>query len=130
MGKRIGRTLALLVTAASLAMVADSGAAFAYGHSWSCGTAYSGSQCYDDSGTQYNPWLEIDGQVGASSVHETCAKGITAAGNIRTGSGCFGATFVVACFTSATPDSWAYVYWDGSGGPYGINGHASTTSCE
>jgi hypothetical protein len=110
--------------------LASAPSASAYGHTWSCSAAADGSQCYDYSGTIYNPWLGVYAYVYDYSLPSVCAKGITAAGNIRSGSGCMGGFYDRACFSGGSPSSWGYVYWDGiPGGYYPIEGHASTDSC-
>jgi hypothetical protein len=110
----------LIVLAVSLAPSAQ-----AYIHVWSCQAA-SAVQCYDNSGQQYNPWAQVSASMSAVS-NQVCAKAITAAGNIRTGSGCnFNTTARLSCFSYALPDSWAYVYWAGNGTVRTINGRADT----
>ena len=106
--------------------------ASAFPHNWSC-YAYSASQCYDYRGypNLYYPWLGVKADVGDYILSEVCAKGITAAGNYRTGSGCATNTFYKrACFSGGSPSSWAYVYWgSGYGGQITIYGRASTDGC-
>lgn len=103
----------------------------AYGHGWSCNAA-SGSQCYDDAytrgGQQYNAWRSVIASMSATSA-QVCAKGITAAGNIKIGSGCNnGTTNRTSCLNSDPPESWAYVYWAGTGTIRLINGAAQTSA--
>ena len=115
------------------ATVADS--AGAYTHGWSC-YSYAASQCYDDAytrgGTQYNPWVYVHGYTAATS-DTLCAKGITAAGNLRTPQACaYNVHDVAACFAGSGtgyPESWAYVYWNGSGTQRHIDGDANTVVC-
>ena len=106
--------------------------ASAFPHNWSC-YAYSASQCYDYQGypSLYYPWLGVKADVGDFVLSEVCAKGITAAGNYRTGSGCATNTFQKrACFSGGSPDSWAYVYWGGGyAGQITVSGRASTDGC-
>lgn len=102
----------------------------AYVHNWSC-TAYAASQCYDYQGVQYNSWQGVKADVGDYVLPEVCAKGITAASNIRAGSGCASNAFQKrACFSGGTPDTWGYVYWAGGlAGPYPISGRGDTSTC-
>ena len=61
--------------------------------------------------------------------YEICAKGVTAAGNRRTGSGCnINANVRHSCFDGINPYSAAYVYWAGGGSPTSIAGDARTPS--
>ncbi|HEX4344863.1 MAG TPA: hypothetical protein VHZ31_04815 [Solirubrobacteraceae bacterium] len=107
--------------------------ATAFPHNWNC-YAYSAGQCYDYQGYPpniYYPWLGVKADVGDYVLSEVCAKGITAAGNYRTGSGCATNDFQKrACFSGGSPDSWAYVYWGGGyTGQITIYGTASTDGC-
>ena len=60
--------------AVTLALIATFGAgqlltarsAEAYNHSWGC-SAYAYSQCYDVTGTQYNPWVWVYAYMSATS---------------------------------------------------------------
>jgi hypothetical protein len=108
-------TGALLVTATS---------AIGYIDRWSCGNYYSAQTCY--AGTGYRSYIEITNNIGARKA-EVCAKGVTAAGNIRSGSGCnHNALGRVSCISSASPHSAAYIYWAGGGGPTTNTGAAKT----
>jgi hypothetical protein len=93
---------------------------------WVCNSYYSAQRCY--AGTGYRSYVEVTNSMGARKS-EVCAKGVTAAGNVRSGSGCNHNTIGrVSCFSGASPHSAAYVYWAGSGGPAGVIGDARTPS--
>jgi hypothetical protein len=127
--KRISATLAVVVIGVVCALGISSNAS-AYPHGWSC-TAAAYSQCYDYSGTYYNPWRGVAADIADNVRPGVCAKGITAAGNIRSGSGCSPnpAHSWRACFSGGTPETLAYVYWGGSGGSIYIAGRARTERC-
>jgi len=105
--------------------------AAAYTHSWSC-SRNSGNTCSDSAGQTYNPWIQVYVQMNPfRDVHELCAKGVTAAGNQRSpasgDTSCdFGVTLHSVCFIGSSPDSLAYTYWDGPGGPYSFDSWAAT----
>jgi hypothetical protein len=108
-----------------------SSTASAYPHAWQC-TAAEYIQCYDNTGTQYNPWRGVVSDLGDNARPHVCAKGITANNNIRSGSGCTPnlAYSFRACFSGGTPDTWGYVYWGGNNtGPILIRGRARTERC-
>jgi hypothetical protein len=92
----------------------------AYLHSQVCPHYTSAQVCW--SGDGYHSNTEVVLQIGAygnpAFQNEVCAKAVTAAGNIRTGSGCAGAGFAtsqrVSCLVGGTPDSAAYGYYGGS----------------
>jgi hypothetical protein len=69
-----------------------------YAHAWSCSNYYSAQQCYDSG---YHPWYEI--HIYAHNYHTA-----------------------IACLASSSPDSNAYGFWAGTGGPTPINGEAKT----
>lgn len=119
-----------IVVAGFMALVLQADTAFAYPHGWNC-TAYSGSQCYDYTGTQYNPWVGVYAYVGDFVLPEVCAKAITSQNNIRAGSGCASNSFrKQACFSGGSPITWAYVYWAGAiTGTRPIAGRADTVTC-
>ena len=100
-----------------------------YAHDWSC-VRGSANTCTDTTGQQYNSWRQVVADMGDFiSVYEVCAKGRTAAGNVRNGAGngCWNNTFYrQTCFYPETPQTEAYVYWGGSGGSRTINGNAQT----
>lgn len=121
--------VALLATVATIASLTVPVASHAYTHSWSC-TRGSANTCTDATGQQYNSWMQIIASV-ASGASEVCAKGRTAAGNVRAGAGngCTtgsNVTYRVTCLYPETPQTEAYVYWGGSGGPKSISGSADT----
>lgn len=98
----------------------------AYGHTWGCTGWPAYERCNDYSGVQYNPWVAVRAFNG-NVPPEICAKAITAAGNIRTGSGCsYCSSDRISSISGGTPDSWAYVYWGGWSGTQVITGNAST----
>jgi hypothetical protein len=116
----------LLAVVACLGVSAvNAGSAEAWAHRWNC-TVGSAQVCWDVSGQFYNPWISVVVWSGGT-VSELCAKAVTQANNLRTGSGCsYTTSSRVSCIASATPDSQAYVYWGGSGGPHGLQGDART----
>jgi hypothetical protein len=125
------RMLRRVIALSALALLAVlPSTAQSYVHTWTC-TAYAGVACYDHSGQQYNPWISVEGHVtDAPTVPTFCSKGVTAAGNIRSASGCFNNVYgVVACFGTTTPESWGYVYWDNGGGIHSLAARASTDAC-
>lgn len=114
--------LAVIAVAASCAMFAQK--AEAYSDLWSCSNAYSAQTCY--SGAGYHSWQDVAAGIGPSRS-EICAKGVTAAGNIRSGSGCnYNTNYRYSGFSGGTPTSAGYVYWAGSGSATDINGSAAT----
>jgi hypothetical protein len=120
-----------IATAAAIASVAlllstSTGVASGYAHQWQCYSA-SAAQCYDPSPCCHG-WIQVSNRIPVTR-YEVCAKAITAAGNIRTGSGCNFNTFGrSSCLTGETPSSTAYVYWAGTGIPTYNNGFAATPS--
>lgn len=130
--KRMQRAAAAIGATAALASASAFAAApaNAYPHYWSCSNAYAASQCYDNAGQTYNPWRGVKIDVGDFTVPTVCAKGITAAGNIRSGSVCSFNTFQArACFSGPTPETLAYGYWNGGSGTRPVHGHAETSFC-
>ena len=117
--------LALLVgllAAASLGLSAQR--ADAYADYWGCYNFYSAQTCW--SGAGYHSWTFVVAAIGPNRS-EVCAKGVTAAGNVRSGSGCsYNTNGRTSLFSGGTPMSAGYVYWAGSGSPTQINGAAST----
>ncbi len=89
----------------------------AYSHTQSCNQPSAGV-CWDFVGQTYNAWERIQNSMsGGAVVSEVCAKGVTAAGNIRNGSGCSNNTsFRDSDIVGGTPESRAYAYWGGAGG--------------
>jgi len=119
--------VAVVAALAGTAVVASP--AQAYQHWWNCPTAYSAGQCYDYSGTYYNPWEHITINVSNTSNH-VCAKGVTAAGNIRSSVCAVNTTTDGTCYTSASPETLAYGYWlDTYTGSRSISGTANTIGC-
>ena len=131
--RRIGRAMVSRLSLA-LAVICGVGASFSassaqgYKHYWSCDrTSYQ--QCYDYTGTRYNPWFWSHATMSATS-DTICAKAVTAANNDRSPQACLNNSREVgACFSYNYPESWAYVYWGGAGTTRAINGDANTTSC-
>ena len=127
---RLGVSIATLAVIVGIGLLSASSAT-AYVHSWSCQSG-SGGTCPDLSGQIFNPWLGLQAQMDPlRDVHQLCAKAVTAAGNLRSPapgySSCgYGIFLIGVCLISDTPDSQAYIYWDGPGGPYGIEGLAET----
>ena len=122
----ISGVIALAVLLSVLASFVPSGAS-GYVHRWSCQrTAYD--PCRDYSGQRYNPWMWVYIRMYARSG--MCAKGVTAAGNLRSPQACVdGAYEVGACFDGRYPETWAYGYWGGSGTVRTIDGYANTDLC-
>lgn len=119
------------LAAGVIACVVLASPAFAYQHHWSCNAA-AGAQCFDTTGTQYNPWSEVDAFMQTTS-DSVCAKGVTAAGSRRTsgtGDCSYFTTSHVSCFYSSSPDSQAYVYWSGPGTVRFIEGYAETPASQ
>jgi hypothetical protein len=95
-----------------------------------CNSYTSGQQCW--AGTGYRSYIEITNTMGGA-VYEVCAKGITEAQNLRTGSGCNNnASGRVSCFSGGSPLSAAYIYWGGTtpSGTAGVIGRARTPSSQ
>lgn len=118
------------LTIAVIAAILGATSAHAFSDSWACSNYVSAQKCY--SGAGYHSWVRVTGFVHNAagdgvSVYETCAKGITAAGNIRSGSGC-AINFYLreSLFSGGTPMTVGYNYWGGSGGPWYLNGTANT----
>jgi hypothetical protein len=109
--------------------VAATPSAQAYTHGWSCARV-SADPCYDTTGTTFNSWVFIHASMSATSSH-VCAKGVTALGNVRQPETCqTGTTESSVCYvTGGTPDTHAFVYWDGPGTTRTINGDANTLVC-
>ena len=102
-----------------------------YVHTWNCASWYAYDQCFDLAGQRYNAWeyVQVDylnGIGGGTSVNGTCAKAITAAQNIRSGSGCSSSLVHYANIAGGYPTSWAYVYWGGNGQVSNIGLRAGT----
>jgi len=112
---RIGRLHVAVVLLGAFALSGMVGvlAAHGYSHLWSC-QGGSGSQCYDFSGQRYNRWIQSSNEI-QEIKSEVCAKAITAAGNVRSGSGCNGNSFGRISSYFPDPESQAYGYWGGSG---------------
>jgi hypothetical protein len=81
-------TLALFATLGA-GQLLTARSAEAYNHSWGC-SAYAYVQCYDVTGTQYNPWVWVYAYMSATS-DTICAKGITANNNVRSPQACLAA---------------------------------------
>lgn len=81
---------------------------------------YDAGSCWTSSGqvcqlSGYHGWYQI-AYGGDVSKPEMCAKAVTAAGNIRSGSGCiYPGSWTLRCLSGASPNSSAYGYWGGSG---------------
>ncbi|HEX8208198.1 MAG TPA: hypothetical protein VF587_19200 [Solirubrobacteraceae bacterium] len=85
----------------------------------------SADKCWSIEG--YRAWIEIYGSTYPYTRYNVCAKAITAAGNYRTGSGCFvNSTYYGACLNGTSPLSRAYVYWAGTGSATWIDGEFRT----
>lgn len=98
---------------------------------WACYSYSSAQTCW--AGTGYRGYKEVGNSTsdggGAVTRSEVCAKAVTAAGNIRTGSGCSYNTWLRgSCLSSSSPNSAAYVYWAGSSSATNNNGWAYTPS--
>lgn len=78
----------------------------------SCWT-YSAQKCHTSG---YHGWSAWGTNVESYSS-EVCAKAITAAGNIRAGSGCnYNNSVIIVCTYSTWPATNVYGYWAGGGG--------------
>jgi hypothetical protein len=120
-------TLALFATLGA-GQLLTARSAEAYNHSWGC-SAYAYVQCYDVTGTQYNPWVWVYAYMSATS-DTICAKGITANNNVRSPQACLANSRAVgACFSGGLPETWAYVYWGGAGTLRAISGWTDTQVC-
>lgn len=88
----------------------------AYSHAQPC---YSAAylNCYDAQGQTYNPWVLVDNtmQAGGGQFPGVCAKAVTQAGSIKSGSTCLANTSGATAYLAASPTSLAYGYW-GDGG--------------
>jgi hypothetical protein len=106
----LASTVAVLV---ALAIPATSSAY--YSHNMPCHeTPYS--QCFDTRGIIYNPWFDSQTSTDSGgSVPGICAKAITAAGNLKSGSGCATNTWQRTSYYATSPDSQAYGYWGDNG---------------
>jgi hypothetical protein len=115
---------AVAITCITLVLSMGTGVARGYVHQWQCYSA-SASQCYDPTPCCHG-WIQVSNQTSVTK-YEVCAKAVTAAGNIRTGSGCNLNTFGrSSCLAGETPSSTAYVYWAGTGIATYNNGYAFT----
>jgi hypothetical protein len=122
--------VALIVVLGVFALSLFAGRASAFDHTWSCSSAASAIQCYDYTGQQYVNWASLAGYASQYSA-TLCSKSITAAGNVRAeGNYCSSGTLDITCYSSGTPDSWAYVYWAGTGSNRALEGHAHQTYCD
>jgi hypothetical protein len=94
---------------------------------WSCDGRGSGVPCGYYVAPQYYPWLYVGNRTDRVAG-EVCAKAKTAADNVRSGSGCdYNVNSRASYMSSAYPESFAYIYWAGPGGPLGLFGDANTT---
>lgn len=86
---------------------------------------YSSSQvCYG--GDNYHTYNVVAAQTVGSS-DSVCAKAVSEAGTVKTGSGCNNFTTQrTSNLASTTPISASYVYWAGNGGARRISGIAQT----
>jgi hypothetical protein len=103
---------------------------FAYTHSHGCDSWSPNDRCLDDgpSGyTLFNPWTSLlfttYGTYNSSIT--TCAKAVTAAGNVRNPQYCASAMSASGSI-SASPDSRGYGYWNGTSGTRQVNGVYNT----
>lgn len=121
--RRLGLAL-LAAFSAAVPLALSAERADAYEDFWGCSNSYSAQTCW--SGAGYHSWVVVAAAIGPSRA-EICAKGVTAAGNVRSGSGCnYNTSTRGSGFSGGTPASAAYVYWAGSGSPTQINGSAGT----
>lgn len=122
--------MAVAVTMLLLGGAAASAApAQGFVHNWSCSSAASAVQCYDYQGQQYVDWAQISAYTNVT-VPNLCAKSITAAGNVRSNTCSSYTTLDITCYTYDLPESWAYVYWSGSGSNKAITGRADQAYCD
>jgi hypothetical protein len=128
----------LLAGAACMAMLVLSAIALpssadAYTHRWYCGPELmtSGARCFDNSGSAYNPWVEVQNNMWDGRTHpEVCAKGRTSDGNTRDGgsSGCsYWSNYRKSCFGYELPQTQAYIYYIRNDSlAYSVDGRAET----
>jgi hypothetical protein len=122
-----------LVAFATLLGLLSAGPAYAYTYSWGADYAECRNrppywQCYDGRGDFYNPWIELQGGIMhlSGSYNGMCMKAVTKDGRTRSGTPeCTSALNGSRCLSGPTPESWAYVYWGGSGQAH-IYGSAAT----
>jgi hypothetical protein len=136
--------LALAGLASFLLAMGTTQAAQAYYHFWGgapgspapsnpqiCWSIVAYGQCWDGAGQTYNAWVRVEVwfqfDFHPSNYNGTCAKAITEAGNVKSGSTC-SAFDQSGGNLAASPSSRAYGYWGGSGaGPvYGADNSAHT----
>ncbi len=112
------RTRCFLAGAVMAGALGSASTAEAY-FGWANCYTYSAQTCWVGNGYRGN--IEVDAELWYTARSEVCAKGVTAAGNIRTGSGCSYNTGVRdSYFSYHEPASAGYAYWAGSGSPYEI----------
>lgn len=83
-----------------------------------CNNYVSAQSCYLGSG--YRGYIQVTSGTldGATARSEWCAKAVTAAGNIKGGSGCnYNAVSRKSCLDNVSPNSVGYSYWAGTGYP-------------
>jgi len=99
---------------ATLSLKAERADAY-YG--WNNCKSWSAQKCYVGNG--YHGIIKVHSGVWFMTPYEMCAKAATAAGNIRTGSGCnYNTGSRTSLWSDPSPLSGAYGYWGGgaSGG--------------
>lgn len=88
------------------------------------------SVCFDDTGQIYNSWFEVDATFSnwqnGYTLYGVCAYAVTAAGNVRTGSGCTASSYRYSLLSAATPNSQAEGWWEGTGLSQKIVVHGAT----
>ena len=83
-----------------------------------CGNYYSAQICWVGFG--YHGIKQVT-EFQHARRSESCAKGRTAAGNIRTGSGCnYNTDSRISKWSDPSPYSAGYGYWAGSGSPINV----------
>ena len=93
---------------------------------WQCYLYGSADRCFEPS-YNYRGWYEVSDYMN-STRPTNCAKAVTAAGNVRSGSTCWEYYIVqaVACLGSGEPTTRAYTYWAGTGSATTYSSEART----
>lgn len=127
-GLRTALTALVISTPMSTVLIASLFAGDAkadYYHLWNCGAQGSTATCYDPD-TSPNPWLDVQNST-TYQRYNVCAKAVTDASNIKSGSGCStNATYRCSSLAAASPYSTGYTYWAGTGGSVTNDGRADT----
>jgi hypothetical protein len=120
----------LLVTVfASVAVLgASASAASAYTHNWGPNYYPADTRYYDSAGATYNPFRYVLAESN-TQLPEICSKAVTQAGNLRsstTGYCNYNYASHDTEMSGGTPETNAYIYWNGATGSRSLTGHAGT----